>query len=401
MDTENKVTWLGEMILCCHKLYLTTYNEEMELIYSNCPEEEIFTNLLLLGDTRSRLEEYVQTHTHPVILSNELGLMWLAAAEQTTSGLHVHVFGPFFFDDLAIDAVEKKFRSLGVSVMHLRSIMAFLKELPVISMNRMLEYAIMLQYTINGEHIDVSQVHYRLTNQAPLRGDEIDPKQDVHGTYQMERELCRMVRDGDLNFMKQVNRLSLTGRIGKLSNGEPTRQMKNAVLVCIVLFSRAAIEGGLSPEIALTLTDQYFQSVEAAHSLTELTDLTYTMQNDFVRRVHRIRGTSHSKPIMECCDYIDLHLEDDISLKAIAASLQYSPYYLGRKFKEEMGVGINEYVRTKKLALAKDLLMDSTISVKDVSDRLGFCSHSYFSESFKNVYGFTPTEWRDRREELT
>ena len=178
--------------------------------------------------------------------------------------------------------------------------------------------------------------------------------------------MVRMVREGDLNYTAHMNRLAVAGRMGKLSNGDPSRQMKNAVLVCVVLFSRAAIEGSVPPEVALTLTDKYFQSIEAARTISELSDISFTMQEDFVRRVHRARTSSLSKPVQECCDYIDLHIEDNITLKELASALRYSDFYLSRKFRGETGKGIKEYIRLKKLEKARDMLTDNSLPVKEI-----------------------------------
>ncbi len=57
-----------------------------------------------------------------------------------------------------------------------------------------------------------------------------------------------------------MNRLAMSGSMGTLAGGNGSRQMKNAVLACIVLFSRAAIEGGLSPKVVMTLTDHFFRA---------------------------------------------------------------------------------------------------------------------------------------------
>ena len=143
---------------------------------------------------------------------------------------------------------------------------------------------------------------------------------DTHGTYLAEQEMLRMVREGDLELVHHIDRLAVTGTIGQLAQaGDSLRQMKNTVLVCATLFSRTAIEGGLSPETAYTLCDRYFQNVEQAKSLSELATIAYTMQRDFVERVHAVRTQKLSKEIEAACSYIERHLEDDLSIASLAA----------------------------------------------------------------------------------
>ena len=207
-----------------------------------------------------------------------------------------------------------------------------------------------------------------------------------------------MVREGDLNYQKHLSRLAISGTVGKLSDN-PDRHAKNAVLVCIILLSRAAIEGGLSPEIAMTLTDHYFQSVENCQNMQELQEIARTMQDDFVQRVHRARHSHLSGPVLEVCDYINLHIENSPSLGEIAEQLKYSKYYLSHKFEKEMGLSIGSYMMQRRLEKAANLLRSSSLTVKQVGEQLHFCSPSYFSKQFKAVYGVTPSEWASGKTE--
>lgn len=395
MELRDRLDLFQELIGCCHNLYLWTYDRELTLIRSNCPDELTVRNLFSLGGAREVLLTYAGERSKPIIMTNTLGMMWSAVPERQNDELRrVHILGPFFTDALSLQTMEDKLRELSLSPDMRRDVLRFLRSLPVISLSRVFEYTIMLHYCVTGERVNVSDLHYQESEQAP-RIRQSSRKADVHGTYELEQEMVRMVREGNLDIQKHISRLAVTGKLGKLSNGDEMRQLKNSVLVCIVLFSRAAIEGGLSPEISMTLTDHYFQSVEAARTLPELAELATTMQNDFVQRVHKIRALSISRPVLECCDYINLHLEEQLTLKELAAHFKYSEYYLSRKFSQEMGIGLKEYIRRQRLEQARALLKDTSLDIRDVSDRLHFCSPSYFSEQFKAEYGISPTQWRE------
>ena len=211
--------------------------------------------------------------------------------------------------------------------------------------------------------------------------------------------MVRMVREGDLNYKAHMNRLAMTGSVGKLANGDPLRHAKNAVITCITLFSRAAIEGGMPSETALRLSDHYYQALEACKNIHEVSEVALTMQDDYVHRVHRIRTGSMSKQVLDCCEYIDTHLEEELSLGLLAERVNYSESYLSHKFKDETGVKIREYIRNKRLERAKALLLSSAVSVQDIATRYHFCSQSYFAEAFKAAYGTTPSQYRENRSE--
>lgn len=257
----------------------------------------------------------------------------------------------------------------------------------------------MLHYCITGERIGVSDMNYWDTVSTVSDRSAAKETPDIHGTYEAEQEMLRIVREGDWQRLKaHMNKMSTTGHLGRLSNDDSIRQMQNAVEVCTTLFSRAAIEGGLAPEVSYTITDHYFQQVEACQSIAELTDISLTMQEDFVKRVHRCRTEEGiSKPVRTCLDYIDLHLEDELTLPMLARLSGYSDYYVSRRFKKEVGMTPKEYIRKKRLERAKFLLHATQADVQEISERLRFCSHSYFADAFRKEVGMSPTQWREQK----
>lgn len=396
MELRDRLDLFQDMVQSCHKLYLWEYDQELSLIRSNCPFELTVRNLFAMGGARETLLSYAKEHSRPILMTNALGMMWAAILEKQGEELrHIHILGPFFTSDRSTQELEGELKKLRLSFDMLREVLGFLRSLPVISLSRAFEYSIMLHFCITGEKISVSDLHYQ-ESETVRPAEKKRHKADVHGTYEMEQEMVRMVREGNLDFQTHMNRLAMSGSMGTLANSDSSRQMKNAVLVCIVLFSRAAIEGGVSPEIAMTLTDHYFQSVEASRSLPELTEIATTMQNDFVQRVHKVRSRRLSRPVLDCCDYINMHLEEKLSLRDMAERLKYSEAYLSRKFRQETGLSFKEYIRRQRLEQAKALLKDSALDIRDISDRLHFCSPSYFAEQFKAEFGLSPSQWREQ-----
>ena len=398
MDLNDKLEFFSSMILSCHELHFSVYDAGLHLISSTCPDSYTIQNLFACGNAHDILRKYIKQHTKPMVLTNDIGLIWIAlpTADDSESSGSIYVLGPCFTTAYSVPDTDAKLSRSGFSPAAHRSASELLRRLPVIAITRIYEYAIMLYYCVTGRRITVSDLHYREsteTRRGVSSGDGSEPR-DVHGTYAMEQEMLRMVREGDLNIQQHMSRIAVAGNIGRMALNDAPRQMKDAVIVCAVLFSRASIEGGLTPETALSLTDNYLQSVEACGNVQELAEIAITMQNDFVQRVHNIRRGSLSRAVLECREYIDRHLAEKVSLKDLAAALNYSEYYICRRFKEETGQTMTDYIRTRRLERAKELLTDNSLSIREISERLGFCSASYFSETFRAEFGVTPAEWR-------
>lgn len=81
-------------------------------------------------------------------------------------------------------------------------------------------------------------------------------------------------------------------------------------------------------------------------------------------------------------------------VKMFASQLCLSPNYFGDLIRKECGISPQEYIQNAVIRLAKERLMDTSSTVAQVADSLGFQYSPYFSRLFKKVVGQTPSEFR-------
>lgn len=87
--------------------------------------------------------------------------------------------------------------------------------------------------------------------------------------------------------------------------------------------------------------------------------------------------------------YIESNLDQPITLDNIEKQFNYSKFYISREFKKKYGCSIMNYHKKLRFEYAKNLL--HTMSVSEVSEKLGFASVYSFSQAFKNHFGITPS----------
>ena len=105
-----------------------------------------------------------------------------------------------------------------------------------------------------------------------------------------------------------------------------------------------------------------------------------------------IEDIQYDKTIEGVLNYINSNLENDLSIDTIASEFFISKYYLMRKFKNQIGSSIHNYVVQKRLILARSLISDG-LSVSSVCSRCGFNDYSSFVRAFKKVYGVSPSNY--------
>lgn len=86
----------------------------------------------------------------------------------------------------------------------------------------------------------------------------------------------------------------------------------------------------------------------------------------------------------------------NLSIDDVCKKINYSKAYVFKNFKLVTGKSVMEYYSDIKIKEAKKLLWESTLSVKEISEKLCFDTPNYFTKSFKKIVGVTPTEYRKR-----
>ncbi|WNR42097.1 helix-turn-helix transcriptional regulator [Paenibacillus roseipurpureus] len=88
------------------------------------------------------------------------------------------------------------------------------------------------------------------------------------------------------------------------------------------------------------------------------------------------------------------HEQDPFRIIDIAKQLGYSPAHCNRVFQKAYGISPRHYLSTIKLRQAKLLLMDPTLSIEHIADKLGYKDLSQFSKQFKRWTNLSPTSYR-------
>lgn len=389
MTREDSLSLYQELIHCGINLCFWTYDINWDLIKTNSSNKEILDLFFHLN-----LPAFPEDTSRPLVLTNPVGLLWIADFQKEGQQVgQIHVIGPVFAEDVSVQNLKLNLSKLRLSASVCQEFLSLANEIPVITITRLFEYGLMLHYCITGQHIVISDFQYPLASKPTPQ--EIEAHKDTHATWAMEQELLKLIEEGNLDYKQQASRLINVGSLANLGNGDTLRHFKNVTIIFTALCTRAAIKGGLQPEIAYSLSDMYIRAIESTRYLGEIIEVNSTMQEDFVHRVHQCRtNPQQSTQIQKCCYYIQTHLYEKITMKELSSYVGHAETYLSRKFKQKMGITITEYICIQKIELAKQLLKSDNTPVSEISERLCFSSQSYFGEQFKKVTGQTPSEYR-------
>jgi two-component system, response regulator YesN len=260
----------------------------------------------------------------------------------------------------------------------------------------------------------------------------------VSGGFRLPEELADTYRAG-LNEFRKVPR-SGEGRL--LRSGEQRSQSKSLQALHSPPGFQQLLEAGRYDDARFKL-DQVFAEMEERRLDSEehLMEIVYTLANAFLYLAHlqgktllemsgweagltadsglfrhpgRVRGwaldalrnmeaasfrdlkDSKGQLIARIHRFIEAQIAGDVSLQTIADHVGLHPVYLSTLYKQEMKENISDFIIRYRMEKAGMLLRTTDIKIYELASRLGFQNPPYFSKLFKQHYGLTPQEFRNR-----
>ena len=92
--------------------------------------------------------------------------------------------------------------------------------------------------------------------------------------------------------------------------------------------------------------------------------------------------------------YMQEHLDKEISLNILADEFHLSSQYISQLFKSEIGVNFLAYLTSIRMERAKKLLLATSLSIGEISEKCGYADYRVFTKAFKKEEGSTPSQYR-------
>jgi AraC family transcriptional regulator len=109
------------------------------------------------------------------------------------------------------------------------------------------------------------------------------------------------------------------------------------------------------------------------------------------------RGGMPQARLQRVLEYMQAHLDQELSLMALGTVAQMSPYYFSRLFKQSTGLSPHQYLLHQRGERAKHLLADPRRRIADVSQEVGIAPQSHVTTVFRTLVGTTPRTYQRQR----
>ncbi len=117
---------------------------------------------------------------------------------------------------------------------------------------------------------------------------------------------------------------------------------------------------------------------------------------ELLTKISSLTNNRYPKLISEIIEYIRINAQKNLSVDVISAAFRYNNDYLSKLFKKSVGISLHSFINQTKVKLIKSHLLNTNLSVKELSRQCGFEDENNFVKFFKYHTQKTPTEYRSK-----
>lgn len=212
-------------------------------------------------------------------------------------------------------------------------------------------------------------------------------------THEIETAFFTSIARGSVEDVNTMIKLLLKSGIvvNKLSKDD-TRPLKYWAINTIAIATRYAIAGGADETACYNFTDEAIMQIDSLTDESEILQFLFKKSLQLTATVNKIQENNQPKAVRQTLKFISNHLFDDLRLDVLAKECGLSKDHLSLLFKKSVGTTIPQYIKRQRLEVAKTMLQKG-LSLKDVAEKTGFSTESYFIKCFKDEFEMTPGEF--------
>lgn len=209
-------------------------------------------------------------------------------------------------------------------------------------------------------------------------------------TREEEQRLAVILLDNDVVALKNWVQQYIQEL---MDDPQLTLQSLAAAIQSVTIVSQRWLDRLLKITGRENILKDYSVQLQASMNNVSKDELFQQLYN-IMRMYHTDIAEGQAAHINKARAFIEVHLEQDVSLQRVAKHIHVHPNHLSDVFKKETGITFGDFVTRIKMQRAMEVLAGSPAKISEVAAQVGYSDVKYFSKIFKKHTGKTPSEFR-------
>lgn len=213
-----------------------------------------------------------------------------------------------------------------------------------------------------------------------------------HYTYPLAKELDLRKRIMAGDRAGALRALEALVRCLGASRSSLAQLQSDALQMAVVLVRKTYQTGQYTEGSAPNFVD-LARELQAARDAQAVLLILRRLVEKLVDGVIQHKSGSGHLALRRALQYVRAHFHHNLSLEEVAAVVNLSYCYLSRLFTQEVGISFQELVTRLRIKAAKELLLETSLSVEQIATQVGYEDVSHFIRVFKSRAGVTPRQY--------
>lgn len=142
-----------------------------------------------------------------------------------------------------------------------------------------------------------------------------------------------------------------------------------------------------------------FEQVDQSKLKMDMIMLTSEYYFQYLRSVRKTQSLAELSDQVR--DYVDANYKNEtLTVSSVAAYFNYTADYLSRLFSQNSQQTLSEYIEEKRISYGAKLLVDTTMSIGEITEAIGYQNASYFARVFRKHFNVSPSDYRQNHPSL-
>ena len=373
--------------------------------YKNLTQIDRGIRTLVWADYEKKERRFWSEDNSPVhrlyIIKSNLGFYNLIAFMNTKAAPDFISIGPFRDEEISPYYFSQILKDTNLSGSTLSSMKFFYENLPLVSLSAITNVAQNILSSFFPEFKDISAKLLSYSEHT----HQLSVNQDL--LYEYTEEHSEKYKQSCFSFLSALQKGAVEEahkalkdflQTANLNTVQNVLSYKKILHMLNHYCHMALLDTTVHPAHVLRLSGSLSAKIDGISSQTKLTYVPYDICHKYCLLVKNYANPKYSRLTRNVIDYIQLHLEEELSLSLLARHFEKNASALSRAFKQDTGIRLTNFIHQRRIEESLRYFNTTNMSVSEVALAVGIPDFAYFSKLFHKQIGCSPRDYKNKTE---